>query len=188
MNNRTRSFLYAAVIAIAVVVIFLGFLSSLANPLSWLLIVVLLMLPIFHTKLFPDNQIKWKDEYSVGITFIDADHKKLIMLLNKFTVAYDHHTSEEFEKSALDELISYTIYHFEREEKMMSDNEYPDFIAHKAKHEEMIAEVNSFVALYNEKGHEALEEVSDYLKAWLINHINGTDKGYSQFMNDKGIN
>jgi len=188
MNKRTKSFIYAMTIGLIIVVIFLGFLSSFTNPVSWVLIAVLLLIPMFYKKTEQATEIKWKDEYSVGITHIDQDHKKLISLLNQFTVAYDHAMSEAFEKEALEELINYTKYHFDREEKLMSDNDYPDFDAHKAKHQEMIEQVGSFVELYNEKGHDALKEISEYLTVWLINHINGTDKEYSQYLNERGIN
>lgn len=187
MNNRTKSFIYAAVIALIIVAIFLGFLSSLSNPVSWGLIGILLLIPVFYKKTEQTSTIKWKDEYSVGITHIDQDHKKLISLLNQFTVAYDHAMSEDFEKKALEELIDYTKYHFKREEKLMSENDYPDFEAHKAKHQEMIEQVGTFVELYNEKGHDALKEISEYLTVWLISHINGTDKEYTQYLNEQGV-
>jgi len=187
MNKRTKSFIYVVAIALIIVVIFLGFLSSFSNPVSWVLIGILLLIPVFYKKTEQTTKIQWKDEYSVGITHIDQDHKKLINLLNQFTVAYDHAMSEEFEKKALEELIAYTQYHFEREEKLMSDNDYPDFEAHKAKHQEMIKQVSTFVDLYNEKGHDALKDISEYLTVWLISHINGTDKEYSQYLNERGV-
>jgi len=187
MNKRTKSFIYAMAIGLIIVVIFLGFLSSFTNLVSWALIGVLLLIPVFYKKTEQSDSIKWKDEYSVGITHIDQDHKKLISLLNQFTVAYDHDMSEAFEKEALKELIDYTKYHFEREEKLMRDNDYPDFVAHQAKHQEMIEQVSKFVDLYNEKGHNALKEISEYLTVWLISHINGTDKEYSQYLNDRGV-
>jgi hemerythrin len=187
MNKRTKSFIYAMAIGLIIVIIFLGFLSSFSNPVSWVLIGGLLLIPLFYKKSAQSRQIQWKDEYSVGIAFIDEDHKKLIDLLNQFTVAYDHAMSEKFEKEALDALVDYTKYHFEREEKMMLDNDYPDFIAHQAKHQEMIGQVSKFVDLYHEKGHDALKDISEYLTVWLISHINGTDKGYSEYLNDLGI-
>lgn len=187
MNNRTKSFIYAAVIGLIIVAIFLGFLSSLANPISWILIAVLIMIPMLYKKKGQDNQVQWRDEYSVGITHIDNDHKKLISLLNQFSIAYDYAMSETFEKEALEELISYTKYHFEREEKLMSENDYPDFEAHKAQHEQMIAQVDEFVQLYNEKGHDALNEIVEFLTCWLINHINGTDKQYSEHLHERGV-
>jgi len=47
--------------------------------------------------------------------------------------------------------------------------------------------VERFVEKYNEEGHDALAEVGDFLSAWLINHINGTDKQYTSHLNSKGI-
>ena len=187
MGNRTKSFIYAAIIGLIIVAIFLGFLSSMANPISWILIAVLVLIPILYKKKSTANQVEWREEYSVGIEHIDDDHKKLISLLNNFTIAYDYAMSESFEKDALNELISYTKYHFDREEKMMEDNDYPDVIAHKAQHKVMIKQVEKFVQLYNDKGHDALDEISSFLSNWLINHINGTDKQYSEYLHNKGI-
>ena len=59
-------------------------------------------------------------------------------------------------------------------------------MAHKAQHKQMIKQVERFMDLYNEKGHEALNEISEFLANWLINHINGTDKEYSELLSQRG--
>lgn len=187
MNNRNKSLIYAAVIGLIIVAIFLGFLSSLSNPVSWILILVLILIPILYKRKNNAKKVLWQDSYSVGIESLDNDHKKLINLLNQFTTAYDYAISEEYEREALKDLISYTEYHFEREEKLLAEHDYPDFKAHKAQHEKMINEVSRFMDLYNEKGHDAMNEISEYLSNWLINHINGTDKEYSELLIQKGI-
>ena len=187
MNKRSEPFIYATIIGLVIVITLIGFFSGFNNPIAWLLIAALLLIPLFYKAPEQPIEIQWKDEYSVGIKHIDDDHKKLITLLNKFTVAYDREMSEKFEKEALESLVDYTKYHFKREEKMMRDNEYPNFVAHQAKHEEMIDQVNKFIDLYDEKGHAALKDISEYLTVWLITHINGTDKDYSDYLNAKGI-
>ena len=187
MTNRIKSLIYAAVVGLIIVAIFLGFLTSLANPISWILIGVLILIPILYKRSATGNQIKWKDEYSVGIEHIDQDHKKLISLLNQFSTAYDYAMSEDYEREALNDLINYTKYHFEREEKLLDQHDYPDLVAHKEQHKAMIEQVNKFVELYNEKGHQSLNEITLYLSNWLINHINGTDKEYSEHLHQHGV-
>jgi len=187
MDKRNKSLIYAAIIGLIIVAIFLGFLTSLTNPISWILIGVLVLVPILYKKTKSDSLISWKEEYSVGIADLDDDHKKLISLLNQFNTAYDYAMSENYEKQCLEELVSYTKYHFEKEEKLLSENGYEDFEAHKAEHEKMIAQVVKFVELYNEQGHDALDEVVTFLSDWLVNHINGTDKAYSKHLNEKGV-
>lgn len=187
MNNRSKSLLYAAIIGLIIVAIFLGFLTNIFNPVSWILIAVLFLIPFLYKKLTPEDKIIWKPEYSVGIASLDKDHKKLISLLNQFNTAYDYAMSESYEREAFDDLIAYTKYHFSREEELMEQNEYPDVIAHKAQHKIMFEQVETFIKLYNEQGHDALEEVSDFLINWLINHINGTDKKYSKHLIARGV-
>ena len=187
MNNRSKSLIYAAIIGLIIVAIFLGFLSSITNPISWILIAVLVLIPMFYKRTIKSNEMVWKDEYSVGIDSLDNDHKKLISLLNQFTMAYDYAMSEEYEREALNDLISYTKYHFEREEKLLEQHDYPDVIAHKAQHKKMIEQVNGFMDIYSEKGHDSLNEISSFLSHWLINHINGTDKEYSELLIRNGV-
>ncbi len=123
----------------------------------------------------------------MGVAALDEDHKELIRLLDKFQTAYDYHTGEEFESKAFDELVSYTKYHFKHEEELLEEHGYPAIEAHKEKHREMALQVESFLEDYAQQGHEELEGVARYLNDWLINHINGTDKEYSSFLNKKGI-
>ncbi|WP_241238891.1 bacteriohemerythrin [Colwellia sp. Arc7-635] len=187
MNSRSKSLIYAAIVGLIIVAIFLGFLSSLTNPISWILIVVLVLIPLFYKKVTDTNEIVWKDDYSVGIDSLDNDHKKLINLLNQFSTAYDYAMSEEYERQALKDLIDYTKYHFDREEQLLEQHHYPDVVAHKAQHKKMIEQVDGFMDLYNEKGHDALNEISLFLSNWLINHINGTDKDYSELLIKNGV-
>lgn len=187
MNNRSKSLMYAAIVGLIIVAIFLGFLSSITNPVSWILIAVLALIPMVYKKTRKTSEIQWQESYSVGIESLDNDHKKLISLLNQFTTAYDYAMSEEFEREALNDLVNYTQYHFEREEKLLEDNNYEDLEAHKAQHRKMIEQVIAFQNLYNEKGHESLNEISAYLADWLIKHINGTDKEYSELLTKNGV-
>jgi hemerythrin len=187
MNNRSKSLLYAATIGLIIVAIFLGFLSSITNPISWILIAALFLIPKLYRKVSNTEKISWKDEYSVGIDSLDQDHKKLISLLNQFTTAYDYAMSESYEREALDDLIAYTKYHFEREEKLLEESDFPDVADHKLQHKLMFEQVETFVELYKEKGHDSLDEISKFLSDWLINHINGTDKEYTQHLTDHGV-
>ncbi|GHE83962.1 bacteriohemerythrin [Thalassotalea profundi] len=188
MKNRTKALMYAAIIGLIIVAIFLGFLTSLTNPVSWILILVLIFIPMLYNKTKVNQSlIKWKDEYSVGIEAIDNDHKKLLNLLNQVNTAYDYAMSESYEKEALTDLVNYTKYHFEREEKLMAENDYPELETHKLQHKNMIEQVDQFVERYNKEGHECLHIISDFLTQWLINHINGTDKAYSKHLHDRGV-
>ncbi|HHH40140.1 MAG TPA: bacteriohemerythrin [Sedimenticola sp.] len=187
MKKNLSALFLATGIGLLIVGVGLGFLLGFDSPVPWILLVALILIPLIYNRVVDRDQLQWKDSYSVGIQVLDDDHKKLIDLLNKFQLAYDYHTGEEFERQALDALVEYTRYHFEREEKIMEENGYPDLEAHRAQHRAMIAEVEKFIEEYKNQGHNALDGVANYLKGWLIHHINGTDKQYAPFLREKGL-
>jgi hemerythrin len=187
MNNKTRMFGVAVLILTLITAAILGLVTSPGNPLTWLLIAVLVLLPFIYRKLASRHYVEWKDEYSVGIESIDVQHKKLLGLINSLQTAVNYKTGEAFEREALDELVGYTRTHFKYEEDMMEQNGYPDFTTHRAEHELMIARVEEVLKQYQQDQDAAMQNAIDFLRGWLINHINGTDKQYSSFLIDKGV-
>lgn len=166
---------------------FVGFLSGISNPLAWFSLITLIIVVLVHNKLVKRRYLTWRDSYSVGIESIDSDHKNLIHLINNLQTAIDYKTDAKFEKQTMDEVIDYTKYHFNREEGLMEDNGYPDFVPHKAQHKNMIDQVNELVKAYDDGESGAIESLLTYLKSWLIKHINGTDQEYSEFLISKGV-
>ena len=51
----------------------------------------------------------------------------------------------------------------------------------------MIAKVNDVMEAYRQDQDNAMKNAITFLKSWLINHINGTDQQYSEFLIDKGV-
>lgn len=187
MNKNLSMFGVALLMLGLITAVILGLMAGPTSPLTWALVVMLVAIPFIHRKLSAKKFIVWKDTYSVGIDSIDQQHRKLVNLINQLTTAVDYSTGEEFEREALAELVDYTKTHFTYEEGLMEDNGYPDFEAHRAQHKAMIAEVDIVLAEYEQDHDMAMRHAVDYLRGWLINHINGTDKQYSSFLIDKGV-
>jgi hemerythrin-like metal-binding protein len=187
MNKKMCMFGVSLLILTLVIGVILGLVAAPTHPLTWLLVAILVAVPFVYNKLSTRRYLLWKDEYSVGIDSIDQQHKKLINLINHLQTAIDYSTGEEFERDALDELVDYTKTHFTYEEGLMRDNDYPDFAAHKEQHEKMFEKVREVLKEYEKDQDTAMSNAVEYLKDWLINHINGTDKQYSSYLIGKGV-
>jgi hemerythrin len=174
-------------ILVLVIAVILGFVAAPAHPLTWILAAMLLSVPFVYNKLATRKYLEWKDEYCVGIDSIDQQHRKLVNLINLLQTAVDYSTGEEFERDALDELVDYTRTHFSYEEAMMKDNDYPDYEPHKLQHEKMFKKVEEVLAEYEQNQETAMDNAIDFLKDWLIHHINGTDKQYSSYLIGRGV-
>ncbi|HIP53212.1 MAG TPA: bacteriohemerythrin [Chromatiales bacterium] len=187
MKNTFGMGVVTLLLGVLLVAVIIGFISfGATHPAPWIFLAVALIVPFLLNRMENRHFVVWKDDYSVGIESIDNDHKKLLNLINKLQTAIHYHTGELFERQALDELVNYTKYHFSREEELMQKYGYPELEEHRAEHAKMIAKVGGFVEQYEQKQHGALEDVAEFLKNWLVNHINGTDKRYSAFLIEKG--
>ncbi|MBU0500583.1 MAG: bacteriohemerythrin [Gammaproteobacteria bacterium] len=156
------------------------------SPIPWIVLAAIIAIPYISSRMEKRRFVSWDDGYSVGIEAIDNDHRKLLNLINNLQAAVHYHTGTDFENQALNELIDYTVFHFDREEGLMQKHGFPGFEAHRQIHEAMIAKVQGFVEEYQQQGADALEKLAEYLKAWLVNHINGTDQEYGPYLRSKG--
>jgi hemerythrin len=128
----------------------------------------------------------WKDEYQVNIAEIDAQHRRLVELLNELYDAMRAGKGKEITGRVLGELIDYTKKHFAAEEKLLQDNAYPAFLAHLSEHTRLTSKVLEFQKEFNTGGTISVQ-LSMFLKEWLINHIQGVDKKYSPYLISRGI-
>ena len=190
MSTLTKGismFLLSILILALLVMIVLGFMLGFTHPLPWILIGVLILVPYIHDKIVSKRFVTWKDSYSVGIASIDQDHKKLLGMINQLQTAAHYHTDDDMIEQTLNDLVDYTKYHFAREEDMMREHNYPDFDAHKQQHEEMVKQVVKFIDEYRVDKTRTIDNVTMYLKTWLINHINGSDQQYAPFLQQHNV-
>ncbi|MCB1789415.1 MAG: bacteriohemerythrin [Gammaproteobacteria bacterium] len=174
-------------IVVALIIIGIGLLPGMNAWISVVMAAILLAIPLLNKWLTSKRFVAWRDDLSVGIGSIDDDHKKLLTLINNLQTAVYYPTGEAFERQALQELVDYTKYHFDREEKLMRDNGYADYEAHKRQHEAMIAKVSGFLDAYEKDREGTVEELSVFLKDWLLKHIAGTDQQYSSHLRSRGV-
>ena len=188
LNKQMCMFGISFLILIMITAVILGLIAAPYSPITWFLVISLIFIPSLMNKMSTKQFVEWKDEYSVGLDSIDNQHKKLLNLINQLQTAVDYSTGEEFEREALDELVDYTKTHFSFEEGLMKDNGYPDYEPHKAQHDKMVKHVEEVLSEYERDQHTAMANSAEFLKDWLITHINGTDKQYSEFLIGKGVN
>lgn len=187
MRKSLQSFGLSVFVVVAFLAIVIGFMFGIDNPVPWVLIALLVALPFIHKKLVSRQYVQWDDSLSVGIEVIDEDHKKLLGLINNLQTAAHYNTGEAFERQALEELVNYTKFHFQREEDLMQTHGYADLEEHKAQHAAMIAEVGRVLQAYETDRERTIEKLCHYLKQWLLKHIAGTDQAYAPYLHGKGV-
>lgn len=126
--------------------------------------------------------IKWDDKYSVGNVLLDSQHKKLVFLINELHAAMKDGKGKDALQKVLDDLVLYTIEHFSTEEQMLLKISYPDYADHKKKHEELTKQAVNLQSSYKSGSTPLTLDVLQFLRDWLIVHIEGTDKKYKDMI------
>jgi hemerythrin-like metal-binding protein len=131
--------------------------------------------------------ITWNDAWSVGVDAIDDEHKKLVDILQRLFGALITVQAKSHIKGLVDELMDYADYHFKNEEAIMEKYDYPHLEEHKAQHIALGNSVAGTKDLILEKGgtEEIGDEVYQFLKSWLINHILDADMQYKDFLDGR---
>ena len=133
------------------------------------------------------NIFEWTDEFSVGVAHLDDQHKKLVELINELFDAMAVGKGRDVLDGVIGELQKYVLIHFQSEERMMLINGFAGLEEHKEEHARFIEKIKEFKEKFESGDRKLTIEVVDFLKDWIINHINGMDKQYAVFFKEKGI-
>ncbi|HOL65607.1 MAG TPA: bacteriohemerythrin [Accumulibacter sp.] len=123
---------------------------------------------------------KWTDEYNLGITEIDDQHKGLVDLLNQLHQAIREHHGKATSRQILDRLVDYTRTHFLLEESLMRVTAYPGIEQHRRQHKELIAQIEALQRKMDQENAAISFELLHFLRNWLIQHIHESDKRFGK--------
>ena len=135
-----------------------------------------------QTKVFMD----WDDQLALGISILDSQHKRLVRLINKLGLAYQHSGEKidcHFVHTA-HEAIFYLDYHHRTEEKLMILLEYHNFLDHKREHEDFSQEIAARARKLDDRKQLITGQFVDFLDERLCSHIHSSDRSFAEFIID----
>lgn len=129
------------------------------------------------------ENIVWKDDYKMGVDFLDKEHKLLFSTMDKLL-----RISENEEKSVwacregIKYLKNHTVEHFEHEEEYMRSIDYKDYEIHKRLHDNF--RYKTLPALEEEmvETEYSIESIRHFLGVcigWVVAHTQTEDQAIS---------
>lgn len=123
--------------------------------------------------------VEWRPEYGVGVVEIDAQHRRLLEIINQLHEVMKLGGKPAQLAEVVNELVGYTRYHFAYEEKRMAAAGYSELEAHRRKHRAMVAQVEAFREQATSGKASVSLNLMSFLKDWLTKHIMQTDQRYA---------
>jgi len=125
---------------------------------------------------------KWDDSFKTGQKIVDTQHQELFRLVNDLHDAIVANKGKEILGPTLNKLAEYTIQHFQSEEKLMDQVNYPARAAHKLKHEALTKDVKDLKEKFASGRAVLSMTLSTFLADWLRHHIKEEDMALIKFM------
>lgn len=126
-------------------------------------------------------QIQWRDEYRIDGGTIDQEHKSLLDMANRAFAMMDPRAELEEVIDLVKALFRYVHSHFEHEETLMIESNYPGLIEHMQKHRKISQRLTEAI-----RGNNDIEKISQYLQHimldWVVRHILAEDVKFGHFL------
>lgn len=126
----------------------------------------------------------WKPEYSVNEASLDSHHQQLFSVLNSVYENVMNSLEVDCVLPKIDELSTYTKYHFSEEEKYMRDMGFPEIDDHIAEHRKFAHTIESLRTRYHNNDLEVSKDLIIVLGEWLLRHVLKEDIKYAVLPND----
>ena len=128
--------------------------------------------------------IKEKNIQQVSLESMNEVHLEEVLIINRLFEVLESDASFEMISENLDLLLEHIQEHFNGEEKMMKESQYPSLNMHKADHDKVLNQVRyAEMEWRNRKDKKALREfLEDDIVAWLDQHIKAMDVPMADFL------
>ena len=128
---------------------------------------------------------EFMDDLRVGHEDIDRQHASLFEAVNRRHDAMRSNSSRQVQGEILAFLRAYTIEHFEAEEALMRETDYPGAAVHTALHAELVQQVKDLEEKYASGSMTLSIMTMHFLKDWLAHHILEEDRKLADHLRPK---
>jgi hemerythrin len=133
-----------------------------------------------------NNFLQWRTEYSIGIPEIDKQHKEIMVLINdllKLCKEDNNNGNRESFTGLVLVIMEHFQKHFEAEENLMMERNYPRYGKHKERHDKLLEDMRKITErIVTEERRMSLINMVIYLREWFVENIYGMDKEMGEYL------
>ena len=126
------------------------------------------------------SRLTWSEAYSVHDDTIDAQHRKLFDIVNQLSELYETRSDDLL--PVLTDLVDYLYVHFNAEQMVMMNANYPRYIEHNKEHQVFTEKIHEFLKSYEEGKKGLAFEMINFLREWVDTHTLTSDGAYGKHL------
>jgi hemerythrin len=125
----------------------------------------------------PTEDFEWTDKFILGYRPMDDMHQEFVEIVSKMVQAADHELP-----GALDEFAQHAKAHFDLENQLMVETEFPPRDCHIDEHAAVMKSVEEVMALVREGQFEIGRSLIAELVQWFPSHTDHLDSALAHWM------
>jgi hemerythrin len=126
----------------------------------------------------------WKPSFTIGVTELDAQHHALFERAAIFETAV---MAGEPAARLFGYLATYVSFHFEAEERLMREIEYPRLEEHAREHADVKRRLQSLAPLWESEGNSAglRLALTGFLDLWMADDVTSSDQAIGDYLRER---
>lgn len=124
--------------------------------------------------------MKWNNSFAIGISVIDAQHKKIFEHLLAIENAVAKRDPWHILRFQLDELASYMKFHLAVEEALLEIIRYPGRAGHGESHAAILTQIAELEEAL--KLNPKAENLVGFFENWFLKHVLAGDREYAGYI------
>jgi hemerythrin-like metal-binding protein len=128
----------------------------------------------------------WDNTLLTGQAELDEEHEALARLFDLLHDTPDQRRDKAFCSSVLEQIIGQARTHFDNEEQLMLQRQYPKIVQHTGEHAMLLAQAIEYKAAFDAGTIGPQIALNEFPDVWLAFHILFSDKDLARFLAHPG--
>ena len=131
--------------------------------------------------------LTWNHASLIGVKAMDDQHGVLMDTLNEIRLALVLGRGRDQVNEALNRLIEFTRMHFSSEERLLEQHGYPGIAEHRDAHRRLLGQIEEAAIHAHHDDELHMQSMLLFLRDWYFDHVEGLDRQYGAWLNERGI-
>ncbi len=134
------------------------------------------------------SAIVWnRMKHDVKVKLLNEQHQKLFGTLKELYTAMEDKSDKPALLHIINNLSLYVKQHLETEEALLEKYNYPGLEEQREQHRLFVSKIDEFKTEFENNRFMLYFDIAIFLKTWIANHIEETDKKYADFLNSHNV-
>ena len=134
------------------------------------------------------SAIVWnRMKHDVKVKLLNEQHQKLFGTLKELYAAMEDKSDKPALLHIINNLSLYVKQHLETEEALLEKYNYPGLEEQREQHRLFVSKIDEFKTEFENNRFMLYFDIAIFLKTWIANHIEETDKKYADFLNSHNV-